>query len=86
MVEVNEYKLKNIEIEETIKLFNNLKSSFSREELKKFSEKFYKKEKEEIKKEEINKSRRRFHRKEAVYNYLKEKDSLTKKQGKVLKK
>ena len=81
MVEVNEYKLKNTEIEETIKLFNNLKSSFSREELKKFSEKFYKKEKEEI-----NKSRRRFHWKEAIYNYLKEKDSLTKKQGKVLKK
>ena len=35
MAEVNQYKPKNTELEETIKLFNKLKSSFSREELKK---------------------------------------------------
>ena len=35
MAEVNEYKLRNTEIEETIKLFNKFRSSFSRKELKK---------------------------------------------------
>ena len=58
----------NTEIGETIKLFNKLRNNFSREEIKKHREKFYKKE--------------------TVYKYLKEieqKDSLTKKQKKVLK-
>ena len=48
--------MKNTEIKETIRLFNKLKSSFSREELKKLREKFHKKEEEEdslTKKEEI---------------------------------
>ena len=87
MVEVNEYKMRNTEIKETIKLFNKLRSSFSREELKKLREKFHKKEEEDslTKKEEIKKFRRRFHRKEVVYNYLKEKDSLTKKKEKRIK-
>ena len=55
----------NTEIGETKKLFNMLRSNFSREEIKKNREKFYKKE--------------------WVYNHLKEKDSLTKKEEKVLK-
>ena len=42
-----EYKVKNTEIEETIKLFNKLRSSFSREELKKLREKFRKEEEED---------------------------------------
>ena len=48
--------MKNTEIKETIRLFNKLRSSFSREELKKLREKFHKKEEEEdslTKKEEI---------------------------------
>ena len=55
----------NTEIGETKKLFNTLRSNFSREEIKKHREKLYKKE--------------------WVYNHLKEKDSLTKKEEKVLK-
>ena len=55
----------NTEIGETKKLFNMLRSNFSREEIKKHREKLYKKE--------------------WVYNHLKEKDSLTKKEEKVLK-
>ena len=47
------------------KLFDMLRSNFSREEIKKHREKFYKKE--------------------WVYNHLREKDSLTKKEEKVLK-
>ena len=39
MAEVNEYKLRNTETEETIELFNKHRSSFSREELKKLWEK-----------------------------------------------
>ena len=57
----------NTEIGETKKLFNKLRNNFSREEIRKHREKFYKKE--------------------TVYKYLKEieqKDSLTKKQKKVL--
>ena len=66
MVEVNDYKLRNTEIEETIKLFKKLRSSFSREELKKLREKFYKKEEKNnlSKKEEIEKFRRKFYGKE----------------------
>ena len=89
MEQVTEYKRKNTEIEETMKLFNKLRSSFSREELKKLREKFHIKEEEEehglTKKVEIKKFRRRFYRKEVVYNHLKEKDSLTKKEEKRLK-
>ena len=44
MAEVNEYKLRNTETEETIKLFNKFRSSFSREKLKKLWEKFHEKE------------------------------------------
>ena len=57
MAEVNEYKMRNTEIKETIKLFNKLRSSFLREELKKPREKFHKKEEEGslTKKEEIKK-------------------------------
>ena len=45
MADVNQYKRKNTEIEETIKLLNKLRSSFSREELKKPWKKFHKKKK-----------------------------------------
>ena len=61
MTELNEYKPRNTEIEETIKLFNKLRSSFSLEELKKLREKFHKKEEGEdglSKKKEIKKQRR----------------------------
>ena len=37
MEQVTEYKVKNTEIQETIKLFNKLRSSFLGEELKKLS-------------------------------------------------
>ena len=62
--------MRNADIGETIKLFNKLRSSFSRKELKKLREKFHKKEEEDSlsKKKEIKKFRRRFHRKEWVYN------------------
>ena len=36
--------------------------------------------------EEIKKLRKKFYKKESIYNYLKEKDSLTKKEENVLKK
>ena len=52
------------ELGETKKLFNKLRSDFSREEIKIHREKF--------------------HKKELVYNILKEKDSLTKKEEKIL--
>ena len=54
----------NTEIGETKKFFNELRSNFSQEEIKKHREKFYKTE--------------------VVYNYFKEKDSLTKKEKKIL--
>ena len=44
MVKVTEYKMKNTEIGETKKLFNKLRSNFSREEIKRHREEFYKKE------------------------------------------
>ena len=55
MEQVTECKVKNTEIKETVRLFNKLRSSFSREELKKLREKFHKKEEEDslTKKEEI---------------------------------
>ena len=52
-------------IKEVRKLFNELKSNLSREEIKEIRKKLYKKE--------------------AIYNFLKEKDSLTNKQKIVLK-
>ena len=52
------------ELGETKKLFNKLRSDFSREEIKIHREKF--------------------HKKELVCNILKEKDSLTKKEEKIL--
>ena len=55
----------NREIGETKKLFNKLRSNFSRKEMKEH--------------------RRKFHKKEVIYNILKEKDSLTKKEEKTLK-
>ena len=74
----------NTEIGETKKLFNKLRSNFSREEKMKLREKFHKKEEDSLtKKEEIEKFRRKFCGKEKVYNILKEKDSLTKKEEKI---
>ena len=84
MAEVNEYKPRNTEIEETIKLFNKLRNSFSQENLKKLWEKFHKKERDSLtKKVEIEKFRRKFYGKEKVYNILKEKGNLTNKEEKI---
>ena len=56
MEQVTEYKVKNTEVEETIRLFNKLRSSVLQEELKKPREKFHKKEEEDslTKEEEIS--------------------------------
>ena len=76
--------MRNTEIEETIKLFNKLRSSFSLEGLKKLREKFHKKEEISLtKEEEREKFRRKFYGKEKFYNILKEKGSLTKKEEKI---
>ena len=84
MAEVNKYKPRNTEIEETIKLFNKLRSSFSREKLKKLWGKFHKKEEDSLtKKEEIERFRRKFYGKVKVYNILKEKGNLTNKEEKI---
>ena len=82
--EVNEYKPRNTKIEETIKLFNKLRNSFSREKLKKLWEKFHKKERDSLtEKVEIEKFRRKFCGKEKVYNILKEKGNLTNTEEKI---
>ena len=51
----------NTEIRETIKLFNELRSNFSREEIKKLREKFHQKEEDDnlTKKEELKILRRK---------------------------